>query len=289
MRTSRWNPSSVAALAAALALAACSDTNGPGTPALTSVQADEVAQVVSVDADLLTEGTIYSTAPVPFPAPGPSRSPPACTPTRSPATPANSDGDPVPDSVRLDFAGCVFSTPFETISLSGTIDIIDPTPAATDYAVKSVFTDFTRSRTEMITGKTRSSKENGTRQVSGSASVLQHSLTNFRTDYTFDDGSTAAHVKTWSTTFTADVPGSIRRDSLPNGTWDIAGTSTWTRGTNTFSLSVTTNPALHYNAGCARAPRFDAGKLIVEATRGSSTSTVTIEYTACGQYTVTKS
>ena len=67
------------------------------------------------------------------------------------------------------------------------------------------------------------------------------------------------------------------------------GTSSWTRGQRSYSLTVTTNPPLHYNASCTAAPRFDAGKLTAVVVRNSQTVTVTIEFTACGEYTVTRS
>ncbi|HWC74763.1 MAG TPA: hypothetical protein VG454_12580 [Gemmatimonadales bacterium] len=40
---------------------------------------------------------------------------------------------------------------------------------------------------------------------------------------------------------------------------------------------------------CTAAPRFDAGKITAVVVRGTSTMTVTVEFTACGQYTVTRS
>ena len=55
------------------------------------------------------------------------------------------------------------------------------------------------------------------------------------------------------------------------------------------ALDVSTDVPLHYNAECTVAPKFDAGKLVIVMTRGDRTATVTIEYTACGQYTVTRS
>ena len=72
-------------------------------------------------------------------------------------------------------------------------------------------------------------------------------------------------------------------------TLDIAGTSTWTHGSNSYSLAVTTAPALHYNASCTVAPRFDAGTLAMTVTKNGVTSNVTIQFTACGQFTVTRS
>jgi hypothetical protein len=53
-------------------------------------------------------------------------------------------------------------------------------------------------------------------------------------------------------------------------------------------VTVTTNPALHYNATCTVVPRFDAGTLTAVVTRNGATSTVTVQFTACGTYTVTR-
>jgi len=42
--------------------------------------------------------------------------------------------------------------------------------------------------------------------------------------YTFATGATASHVRTWSSTFTADQAGTIQAGSpLPSGNWNIAG------------------------------------------------------------------
>src|SRR5207244_13309614 len=108
----------------------------------------------------------------------------------------------------------------------------------------------------------------GLRLTCWAATPLQHSETNFRTDYVYRDGSTASHVKTWSSSFTADVPGSIQRDApLPSGTWSINGTSSWTRGTRSYALTVTTNAPLHHSASCDKVPRFDAGTPEAAVTR----------------------
>lgn len=281
-------------MAAAFAIAACTqDAAAPEQQALTQAQADSLAQVITADVDAMMQGVMVanSDAGVPSAAidlgdrPGGSG---RCVPARSPETPANSDGDPVVDSVRLDFSGCVISTARATITYSGTIDVIDPTPTETDHAVKTVYTDFTRSVMELASGRITSTQQNGVRLSLRNASVLQHSETDFRTEVTYPDGSTALHVKDWSSTFTADVPGSIIRGPLPSGTWDITGSSSWTRGDRSHSITVSTDPDLHYNAGCTVAPKFDAGKLTTIVTRRGTTSTVTIEFTACGQYTVTK-
>src|SRR3989442_13558482 len=111
---------------------------------------------------------------------------------------------------------------------------------------------------KLLAGRTTSVELNGVRTFTGAADVLEHSETNFRTDYPYADGSTATHLKTWSSTFTADVPGSIQfRSPLPSGSWNIAGTSTWTGADRTYCLSVTTTPPHHYQPVCSCSRTFD--------------------------------
>jgi len=284
------------AIAAAALLAACNNTQSPNA-VLSQVEANSVAEEITTDAAGIAQGaTFNSSSGAPF-AVGPMMGAPvmstasgSCTPTVTPASPANSDGDPVPDSVKVDFTGCTVTSGSYTATLGGTIDYVDPTPTITDWALRTRHTDFSRSVTNNVTGKTRSAVENGVRMISGSADQLQFTETDFRTDYTFATGATASHVRTWSSTFTADQAGSIQAGSpLPSGNWNITGTSTWTSGLLSYSLAVTTNPQLHYNAGCTVEPRFDSGTLAAVVTKNSATTNVTVQFTACGQYTVTRS
>jgi hypothetical protein len=277
---------------------ACSP-DSPSTsshPVLTQPEANAIAEVVATDAAALSQGATFDAATgMPF-AVGPLMGAPAmatstatCTPTRSPSPPANSDDDPVPDSVRVDFAACTSSHGPYTATLSGTIDIVDPTPAATDRAFRIRYTDFGRSVTNSATASTRSVVENGVRSAVPTPDQVQLADT-MTTEYTFASGTTASHVRRWLATFTADQAGSIQVGSrLPSGDWVISGTSTWTSGTNSYSLSVTTSEPLHHYPGCTTEPRFDSGKLTAVVTKGTTSTTVTIEFTACGQYTVTRS
>jgi hypothetical protein len=286
------------AVGLAVGLAGCSGTNntGPGSPSLTQAQAVAVGEIVAVDADAEIDASTTTGSNRVDPSilsGGGMRSnsiPPQGCAIKSPASPTDTDGDAVPDSVRFDFAPCVFSRPFFTDSLSGTIDFMDPTPSTADHQVKKVFSNFGRIRTRTVSGRRYAAIHNGVRNVTRDSTTLQHSETAFRTDYTYNDASTATHVRTWSSAFTADVAGSIVADSLlPSGTWNITGSSTWAHGGNSWSLAVTTNPQLHYNANCTDAPRFDSGTATAVVTRNGGTSTVTIVYTACGQFTVTRS
>src|SRR5438105_2774013 len=207
-RTSRkvWR---LAACTITIALfAACSTPplTSPQNAVLTQPQANAVAEVVATDAASLVGGATldaatgmpFAVAPMPG-APAMATSSASCTPTRSPSPPTNSDGDPVPDSVRIDFTGCTFSG-------------------------------------------------------------------------------------------VAHQAGSIQMGSpLPSGNWSVSGSSTLTSGTNSYSLSVSTSDPLHYNASCTVEPRFDSGTLTAVVTKGTASTTVTIQFTACGQYTVTRS
>ena len=280
-----------------LAATACkNDSNmAPTTPLLSQAQADSLATTVvaDVDGEITTAtmdgsggGGLAATASAPIA----SASATQCIPTKSPTPVVDSDADGVPDSVRFDYAGCVISRPLSLDTLSGTIDLIDPTKATADHSVERVFTDFKRITVALLSGAESSVMYNGIRRASRDTTTLHGSETNFRTDFVGPKGGTAEHVRTWESIFTADVPGSIQPNTLlPSGTWSVNGTSSWTKGLRSYSLTVTTNPALHYNASCTDAPRFDAGKITAVVMHGTQTVTVTIEFTACGVYTVTRS
>jgi len=212
-----------------------------------------------------------------------------CRPARSPNPPVDGDNDRVPDNVLYTF-NCVVSLPLVTLITTGTIEVSDPTPAVGDLSARHVFTDFFRSRTNIVTGKTRSVKRNGTRTRLGDASTLDFSETGFRSDFVFESGATGSHVKTWTSHFTADTPGSIQADSLPSGLRTISGTSTWTRGTATWSFTASTTTPLHYIADCDEVPRFTAGvlALVVTDKNGNAANLIITYGPACGQVTVTK-
>jgi hypothetical protein len=278
-----------------LGVAACNnEETAPATPLLSQSQADSIAEQVAFDVeDENTGATMTGDAGLGAAASFTGLGPLAllrCTPTRTPASPTDTDSDGVPDSVRIDFTGCDFSWPFETDTVRGTIDVLDPTPSVADHSVKRIFTDVARVRVFTLFNKVTSETRNGTRLTHRDATTLQNAETNFRTDFVFWNKGTAAHVKTWNSTFTADVAGAIQpQQPLPSGTWSIDGTSTWTRGANTYSLMVSTSPALHFNASCTVAPRFDAGTLKTVVTRGGRTTTLSIAFTACGVFTATRS
>jgi hypothetical protein len=281
------------AAVAALVLMAGACSEDPGQPrdtAISQAEAEALALVVSEDLASLPEVADYDPVTAPLLSADP-RDPrdfnPECV-TRSPDPVVDSDGDHVPDFVQITYDDCVHSRGDASVTVNGVIEVSDRNPSTPDHSIKWEIVDLTRAVT--IRERTTESVENGIKLVSASASLLEHQLVDFRTDVTFPSGETASHEKDWATTFTADVEGTIaRRARLPSGTWVIDGTSSWTHGQRSSSLDVSTLEPLHFNASCDVRPRLDAGTLRMVVTRGDRTGTVTIEYTACGQYTVTRS
>jgi hypothetical protein len=277
------------ALATAAAALACSENpNAMRAPSLSAAQADSVAAAVVADLDGMPEGAVFDVLALPSGPQSPTGTQ-ACEPTISPFPPVNSDDDPIPDSVRVDFTGCVIEFPHETVTLFGAKDIVDLVPLVAGHHVRARFLDLGRSVTRTGTGATWSVTHNGVRQFSASATELDAQEIDFLSEFVFPDGATALHERDWSSTFTADAGLEITPRHLPAGTWIVNGTSAWTKGERSWSLAVTNLAPLHYDPACEFRPRFDAGGVQVVATRGDQTSTVTIEFTACGQYTVTRS
>src|SRR5262245_9945981 len=278
--------------AAALCFAACSEQTGPQQPALTAPAADSLGSVVvadvQADLDIATAGGGPGFVPGAFP-PNITRFQPfTCAVDVAPPTPANSDGDRVRDSVRVTFTDCVFTSRRGSDTVRGTIDVVDPTPAVTDHALKLAFTGFTRIHVGGD-GLMSSIALNGSRQVIRDSSQISQTIVAFHSDILFRDGSTASHVRDWDMLFTADTPGAIQPDSwLPSGTLTITGSSTFTHGARSHSLDVTTPTPLHFDASCEDRPKFDSGTLVAVTTRNGTPATITITFTGCGQFTVTK-
>ncbi len=270
-----------------------SSTNSTQQPALSASDAQSISEAVSADMEGELEGaSAFATSLGPlgfgstFGSDGHGGT--FCMPTISPMPIVNSDGDRVPDSIRVTFPDCTFGFGHEADTVRGSIDLIDPTPKITDKDVKTVFDSF--ARIEVVGTRQSSILLDGTREALRDSSMISQTETNFKTIYTFFDNTTTTHMTNWATIFTADVKGSIHPDApLPAGTLSVNGMSTLVRDTSTYALTVSTNAALHYNPTCTVRPKFDSGTIKAVVTKHGATTTVTVAFTACGQYMVTRS
>lgn len=311
MHPSTRSPLLLPALAAAaLGLAACSSTSttGPTTPAMSQAEANAAADVIVSDMSDQTDGATSTS------------SSPSFSMTAAPVTTASlavaatgawyfTACSPAPtvtvngSTTSYVFDNCAISrlVPLETLTRNGQVDVTLGAGSRT-----LVFTNFEKmwERVSFLTGQsiTTSATLNGTRSISDDGTTLQHHVYGtgdpasslFQTNYVFADQSTAEHQRNWQGTFTADVASSIVPDQpLPAGMWSVTGNSTFTRNQGTSGQKVWTFSAagsgVHYNPACTSAPQFDAGTLTVQAANAQTgtTTTFTITFTACGQYTAT--
>jgi hypothetical protein len=315
MHPSTRSPLLLPALAAAaLGLAACSSTSttGPTTPAMSQAEANAAADVIVSDISDQTDGATSTSsspsfsmvaAPVTTPSLAVAASGAWYFTACSPAPTVTVNGS----TTSYVFDNCAISrlVPLETLTRNGQVDVTLGAGSRT-----LVFTNFEKmwERVSFLTGQsiTTSATLNGTRSISDDGTTLQHHVYGtgdpasslFQTNYVFADQSTAEHQRNWQGTFTADVASSIVPDQpLPAGMWSVTGNSTFTRNQGTSGQKVwtfsTTGSGVHYNPACTSAPQFDAGTLTVQAANAQTgtTTTFTITFTACGQYsaTITKS
>ncbi len=315
MHPSTRSPLLLPALAAAaLGLAACSSTSttGPTTPAMSQAEANAAADVIVSDMSDQPDGATSTSSSPSFsmtaaPVTAPSLAVAATGAwyftACSPAPTVSVNGS----TTSYVFDNCAISrlVPLETLTRNGQVDVTLGAGSRT-----LVFTNFEKmwERVSFLTGQsiTTSATLNGTRSISDDGTTLQHHVygtgdpasSRFQTNYVFADQSTAEHQRNWQGTFTADVASSIVPDQpLPAGMWSVTGNSTFTRNQGTSGQKVwtfsTTGSGVHYNPACTSAPQFDAGTLTVQAANAQTgtTTTFTITFTACGQYsaTITKS
>lgn len=311
MHPSTRSPLLLPALAAAaLGLAACSSTpaTGPTNPAMSQAEANAAADVIVSDMSDQTDGATSTSSSPSFSM----TAAPVTTPSLavavtgawyftacSPAPTVTVNGS----TTSYVFDNCAISrlVPLETLTRNGQVDVTLGAGSRT-----LVFTNFEKmwERVSYLTGQsiTTSATLNGTRSISDDGTTLQHHVYGtgdpasslFQTNYVFADQSTAEHQRNWQGTFTADVASSIVPDQpLPAGMWSVTGNSTFTRNQGTSGQKVwtfsTTGSGVHYNPACTSAPQFDAGTLTVQAANAQTgtTTTFTITFTACGQYTAT--
>jgi hypothetical protein len=264
----------LAVLVAAAALTACHDStsSSPGPSDEQSAAIGTTAQgQVEASLNTLTLPTLL----VPI-----GDGPPCATPS----TATDSDGDGIPDDATYEFTSppCHF-TGFRggTLDVVGQLRMQDPTPVAAGFGYQATFTALRYTFTSGGGNTTYSVTRNGGATLSGSTAGLFFA-SDLQVVRTFTGQPDAAVDEQWTVTYVPETPLQINQP-IPAGTLDVSGTLDWTRGTETFSLTVTTPTPLHYAACTDTAQRFDAGELRASGTFDGTTGYVRVRWSECGK------
>jgi hypothetical protein len=264
----------VPAIALLLALAAgCGDSNDPGdTPGATDDLGEMIRDEVEASLDALTLPSTLT----PY-----GRSGGPCT---TPSSTADGDGDGIPDDATYAFTAppCRFSgIRGAGLDIVGQLRVEDPTELL-GFAYDATLTglrytlvpdddddpDYTVTR-------------NGFRNLSGSTAGLQL-VTDLQAVRTFPGQSDGSVDEQWTVAFTPETQLVINQP-LPTGSLEIDGNLGWTRGAESFALSVTTETPLHYDSACRSAQRFDAGELRAAGEFAGTPGYIRLRWSDCGQ------
>lgn len=284
-------PHHSAVLLAITLLAACEDSTGldGGPTAIQSAQVSAVIQdevetdldalmieaavtpsfVVS-DANLFVQGGLVN----------------AVAPCVAPSNTTDPDGDGIYTDATI-----VFTAPPCTrtnrrggnVALTGTLRIQDPTPTTAGLAFSNTLTGLTFAFTGGGTAaRNYTVSRTGTRAVSISGAGLSFA-SNLSITRTFNAGDPATVQKAWTVTFTPTAGSALAAGQpLPSGTFSTTGTVNWSRGTEEFSLAVSTPTPLSYSATCNSAQRVTAGEMRAQGVFNGRTGYLRVRWTACG-------
>ena len=266
----------------ALMTAACSDDLTTGSSVLPNGATDDIGATARDEIEASVSALTLPSSLDPLgTAPAPTAYTPPCVP---PTTPADSDGDGVPDDAIYIFTAppCRFTGwRGGTLDVTGQLRVQDPSPAQAGFGYEGTLTGlrtrFTTADGKVIYDVTR----NGTRVLSGSVSQLVLT-TELQVIRTFAGKPDAAMDKRWTLTFTPERQLQINTP-IPGGTLDLTGSIDWVRGEEHFVLAVTTPTPLHYNDGCIdTVQRIDSGELHLAGDFDGTQGTVVVRWRGCG-------
>jgi hypothetical protein len=266
-----------------LIAAGCGDDLSTGNSRLPSGAVDDIGVTARDEVEAaLSALTLTSSLDPLGVAQAPTAAVPPCV---TPSTPADSDGDGVPDDAIYLFTAppCRFTGwRGGTLDIVGQLRIQDPAPAQAGFGYEGTLTGlrtrFTTGENNVIYDVTR----NGTRVLSGSVSSLVMTA-DLQVIRTFVGKPDAAVDKQWTLTYTPEQSIQINTP-IPGGTLDIAGAVVWTRGTEHYVLTLTTPTPLHYNNGCVdTVQRIDRGEMHLAGTFDDQEGTVVVRWEECGR------
>jgi hypothetical protein len=281
--TSRWTRARGFALALTAAVtAACSDDLSTANSALPNGATEDIGSTARDEVEsALSALTLPSSLDPLGTAQAPTAYSPPCV---NPTTPADSDGDGVPDDALYFFTAppCRFTGwRGGTLEFVGQLRIQDPAPAAAGFGYEGTLTNLLTRFTSADGRIIYDVRRNGTRVLSGSVSSLILS-TDLQLIRTFIGKSDAAVDQQWTLTYTPAASLQINAP-VPSGSLDIAGTLDWTRAAEHYVVTVTTPTPLHYNADCAdTVQRIDSGEMRLTGTFNGTDGAVLVRWSECG-------
>ena len=203
----------------------------------------------------------------------------------SPSSATDSDGDGVPDDATYIFTAppCRFTGwRGGTLDIVGQLRIQDPTPTGAGFGYIATLTVLRSLFISADNKVIQDVRRNGTRTLTGSTAGLLLTA-DLQVTRNFAGHPDAAIDKQWTINYTPAAPLQIN-EPLPSGTLDIAGTADWTRGSEQFSLVVTTPTPLQFDASCTdTVQRIKAGELHATGTFGDMQGFVRVRWTRCGE------
>jgi hypothetical protein len=261
-------------VAATAALTACHDSTS-SSPGPSDEQSAAIGTTAQDEAEASLNALTLPTLLVPI-----GNDPPCATPSST----TDADGDGIPDDATYEFTSppCHF-TGFRggTLDVVGQLRMRDPTPSAAGFGYDATLTVLRYTITSGDGKTTYSITRNGNATLTGSTAGLFLS-TDLQVARTFTGQPDAAVDEQWTVTYSPKTPLQINQP-IPAGTLDISGTLAWTRGTENFSLTVTTPTPLHYAACTDTAQRFDAGELRASGTFDGTAGYVRVRWSECGK------
>ena len=209
---------------------------------------------------------------------------PADDPCVTPSSSAETDGDGVPDDATYTFTAppCRYTDVRGfTLDVVGQLRIVDPAPDDPGFGADISLTALRFSLSAEDTDKNYSVIRNGTITLTGDPTGLELA-TDLQLQRSFTGLSDASAEHVWTVGFDPETTLQINQP-LPSGSVTVAGTVSWSRGNESFDLTITTATPLHYDASCdATGQRFDDGELHVSGTFGETPGYVRIVWDGCG-------
>jgi hypothetical protein len=267
----------LAAGALAVALAACGDSTDPDDDPLPDNAGTAVGLTVRDNVEASLDAFFPARLLQPF------STGPVDDPCVTPSSAADGDGDGVPDDASYTFTAPPCRDDVRGFSLDavGQLRIVDPAPETAGFGANLSFTALRFSLSHEDADRNYSLVRNGTMTLTGSPASLELAP-ELQVVRTFTGLPDAAAELAWTVGFDPETTLQINQP-LPNGSVTLSGTVGWTRGNESFDLTITTATPLHYDASCeAAGQRFDDGELRVSGTFGETPGYVSIVWEDCG-------